>query len=40
MLTAPSGTGVSVRSIKRTGAASFVAGNFIDTHVLAKGRWF
>lgn len=40
VLTAPSGTGISVRSIKRTGGASFVSGNFIDTHVIAKGRWF
>lgn len=40
VLTAPSGTAASLRSIKRTGGAGFVAGNFIDTHVIAKGRWF
>jgi hypothetical protein len=40
MLTPPSTSGVSVRTIRRSGAAAFVSGNFMDAHLTAVGRWF
>lgn len=40
VVTPPSNSGISLRSIRRSGATAFVAGNFIDTHVWAKGRWY